>query len=72
MIGTLRVHSLPNEKDLDLTKFKAQADNELNVNKMTIFLLDRVENTVGKGENAVKTAFSPISTGFSKPYSLEC
>ena len=32
---------------------KAFADEKLNVVKMMISLLDRIENTVGKGENAV-------------------
>ena len=35
-----------------MTKLKAFADDKLNVAKMTISLFDRVENTVGKGENA--------------------
>ena len=36
---------------LDMTKLKAFADNKLNVAKMMISPLDRVENTVEKGEN---------------------
>ena len=43
---------LPNNKILDVTKLKAFADAKLNFDKITISLLDRVENTVGKGENA--------------------
>ena len=35
-----------------LTKLKAFADDKFNVAKMVISLLDRVENIVGKGENA--------------------
>ena len=35
-----------------MTKLKAFANDKLNVAKMTISLYDRVENTVGKGENA--------------------
>ena len=38
-------------KILDVTKLKAVAHNKLNVARMTISLLDREENTVGKGEN---------------------
>ena len=39
----------------------------LNVAKMTISLLDREENTVGKEENAVYIpSFSPFPTAFSK------
>ena len=37
---------------LDLTKFKAFADNKWKDAKTRISLFDRVENTVGKGENA--------------------
>ena len=40
-----------NDKILDVTKLKALADDKLNIAKM-ISLIDRVENTVGKGENA--------------------
>ena len=39
-----------------MTKVKTFADDKLNVAKITISLIDRVENTVGKGENAgIKT-----------------
>ena len=48
----LTVNSLPNDKILDMTKLKAFADDNLNIAIMTISLLDRVENTVGKGEYA--------------------
>ena len=48
----LQVNSLPNDKILDVTKLKAIADDKSNVTKMMISLFDRVENTVGKGENA--------------------
>ena len=41
-----------------MTKLKAFADDELNIVKMMIFLFDRAENTVGKGENAVTSIFS--------------
>ena len=42
---------LPN-KILDMINLKAFADDQLNVTKMMIFLLDRVENTMEKGGNA--------------------
>ena len=44
-------NALPNDKSLDVTKLKAFAQDNLNVSKMTISLLDRVEITVGKGED---------------------
>ena len=45
-------NSLPYDKILVLTKLQAFAEDNLNVAKMAISLFDRVENTVGKGENA--------------------
>ena len=44
--------SLPNDKILDQPKLKAFADGNRDVVEIMISLLDRVENTVGKGENA--------------------
>ena len=41
-----------------MTKLKAFADDKLDVAKMMSSLLDRVENTVGKGENLVTNIFS--------------
>ena len=46
------INSLPNNKIWDMTKLKAFADCKLNVVEMKISVYDRVENTVGKGENA--------------------
>ena len=37
---------------IPVIKVKAFAHNKLNIAKMEISLYDRVENTVGKGENA--------------------
>ena len=36
-----------------MTKLKAFADNKLNIAKMTISFVNTVENSAGKGENAV-------------------
>ena len=44
--------SLPNYKNLDVTKLKTFADDKLHVAKMMISLINSVENAVGKGENA--------------------
>ena len=46
------LNSLPNDKFLNLTKFRAFADDKENVAKIMISVFDRVENIVGKGENA--------------------
>ena len=54
-----------------MTKFKAFADDNLNVAKMTISVFDRVENTLGKGENAGYQHFLVFPKCFPKPSSLE-
>ena len=46
------INSLPNEKILNWTKLKACADDKQDVAKIMISVYDRVENIVGKGENA--------------------
>ena len=46
------MNPLPYDKFLDMIKLKTIADGKLNITRMTISLLDRTENTVGKGENA--------------------
>ena len=46
------INPLPNDKYFDATKLKAFADDKLNVAKMMIFLFDRAENTLAKGQNA--------------------
>ena len=46
------VNSLPNDKVWNLSKMKAFADDKINVTKNLKFVLIRVENIVGKGENA--------------------
>ena len=43
---------LPNDKIFDATKLKAFADDKTNVAQIMISVSDRVENIVGKGENA--------------------
>ena len=70
----LSLNSLPNDKILDLSNFKAFADDILKVVQITICVSDRVENIVGKGENAgyqhflLFPAFSPFPTMFSKGF----
>ena len=46
------LNSLQNEKTLDGPKFKAFADDKINVNQKLKFDMGRVENIVGKVENA--------------------
>ena len=45
-------NSLPNDKILDLYNLKAFTDNKINVTENVKFVLERVENIVGKGESA--------------------
>ena len=46
------VNSLPHDKILDWFKLKAFADDKIKMTENLKFVLGRVENTVGKGENA--------------------
>ena len=41
-----------NDKTLEVTKLKAFADDKIHVAQMMISVFDRVENIVGKRENA--------------------
>ena len=61
---------LPYDKFLDMAKLKAYADDKLNVAKMTTFLCGRLENTVGKEENAGYQHFLLFSQCFPNPSSL--
>ena len=58
------VNSLPNDKILDWSKLKAYAGDKINVTAQLKFVMGRVENIVGKGENA----FSPFPAVFSKVF----
>ena len=55
-----------------MSKLKAFADDKFNLDKMTISLLDRVENTEGKGENAGYQHFLLFTQCFPKPSSWGC
>ena len=46
------LNSLPNDKNSDWSKLKAFADDKKNVTERLKFVLERVENILGKGENA--------------------
>ena len=45
-------NSLPNDKILDWSKFKGLADDKINVTQNLKFVLGRIENILGKEENA--------------------
>ena len=55
-----------NSNNLDVTKFKACADDKLNLAQMMISVSDRVENIVGKGENAGYQYFQLFPLCFRK------
>ena len=56
---------LPNDKILDLSKFKAFADDKIIVTQKSKFSLGGIENIVGKGENSGNQHFP---TMFSKAF----
>ena len=64
------IKPFPNNKILDRSKLKALADDKIKVLKMIIFVLDRVENIVGKGENAGYKHFLLFPQCFQKVYFL--
>ena len=57
----------PNGKILDWSKLKAFADDKVNLADMMISLSDRVENIVGKGENAGYQHFLLFPQCFQMP-----
>ena len=63
------INPFPNDKILDWSKFKAFADDKSKVAQMMNFVLDRVENIVGKDENA-GFSFYPFPTMLLKPVLL--
>ena len=69
-VSFLVLNSLPNDKIMDWSKLKAFADEIINVNEKLKFVFGRLENIVGKGENAGLPAFSPFPTLFSKGFFL--
>ena len=46
------LNSLPNDKTLNQFKFKVVANDKIIVTQRLKFVLGRIENIVGKGENA--------------------
>ena len=55
-----RVNFLPNYKIFDWSKMKAFTDDKKKVTEKFKFVLGRVENIVGKGENAGYQHFSEV------------
>ena len=69
LFGALRINFLPNNEILDWSKSKAFADN--NAAQLMIDVYDRIENIVGKGENASFQHFLLFLQCFQKlPFSV--
>ena len=64
--SNLNLHHLHTCRSDKLSLLTSFANNKLVVAKMMFSLYDRVENTVGKGENAAYSIFSKFLTVFSK------
>ena len=65
-VGKPIINSLPHMKILDWSKLKTSADDKIKVTKKLKFGLGRVENTVGKGENAGHQHFLLFQQCFQK------
>ena len=63
-------NSLPNDRILDWSKLKAFADDTSNLIEKLKFVLGKVENIVGKGENAGHQHFLLFPKCFQKHPSL--
>ena len=57
---------LPNDKILELSKFKAYADDKINATRSLNFVLGGVKNILGKRRKCWLPAFSPFPKMFSK------
>ena len=66
--GRIVMNSLPNDKSLDWWKFKEFADDNISVTEKLKFVLGRVENIVGKGENAGSQHFLLFPQCFQKVF----
>ena len=62
----MRINSLPNNNISDWSKLKALADDKINVNQKLKFDMGKVENIVGKRENAGHQHFLLIPQCFKK------
>ena len=63
---SLFFNPFPNDKILDYTKLKAFADDNSTLAEKMISVYDRIENIVGKGENAGYQHFLLFPQSFQK------
>ena len=61
-------NTVPKDKMLDWPKLKAFANNEINLTQKLKFVLEWVENIVGKGENAGNQHFLLFPQCFQKTF----
>ena len=66
MADVIRINPLPDDKILGLPKLKAFVDNKLDVTRNVKVVFHRLENIVGKEENAGLPAFSSFPIMFLK------
>ena len=63
-----QLNPLPNDKILGWSKLKAFEDDKIEFDEMVIFFFDRVENIVGKRENAGYQHFLLFPQCFQKDF----
>ena len=68
---SMTLNTLPEVKILDWSKLRVFADDKIMSAKMMIFVSDRVENIVEKGNKCWFPAFSPFPTMFSKGFLIQ-
>ena len=62
----MHINPLPDDKIKNFSKFKAFADDKIMVTQILKFVLGRIENIVGKRENAVYQHFLLFPLCFQK------
>ena len=68
VISNLSFKSLPDDKILALSKLEAFVDDNFSVAQMLQYFSDRIENSVGKGENFGFQHFLLFQQCFQKPF----
>ena len=68
MFSTVSFNPLPDDEILDLSKLKAFAEDKSNVTQNIQFVFERIENIVGKEENAGYQHFLLFPQCFQKAF----
>ena len=71
-LSLVSLNPLPDNKILGLPKFKAFADDKSNGNQNITVVFHRIENIVGKEENAGYQHFLLFPQCFQKAFFLQC